>query len=126
MSYKDINSLSNKEFPNEAYADFMTLITKYNISNITGNTFIHFFNKYFNLFKFPLPKSINQGCIFINNLNNYLLTYYKTFITNYNNYNNYLYYHSFENCIKKILLISDILQYFTLDFKKCEVSIIIY
>ena len=43
MSYEDINSLSNKEFLNEAYADFITLITKYNISNTTSNAFIHFF-----------------------------------------------------------------------------------
>ena len=69
---------------------------------------------------------INQGCIFINNLNNPLLTYYKTFITNYNDYNYYLYHYSFENCIKKILTIPNILQYFTLDFEKHEVSIIIY
>ena len=64
ISYEDINSLSNKEFPNEAYADFMTLITKYNISNTTGNVFIYFFNKYSNLFKSSLPKSINQRHIY--------------------------------------------------------------
>jgi hypothetical protein len=126
MSYENINSLSNREFPNEAYADFMTLITKYNISNTTDNAFIHFFNKYSNLSKSPLPKSINQGRTFMNNLNNPLLTYHKTFITNYNDYNYYLYHHSIENCIKKILSIPNISQYFTLDFEKREVSIIIY
>ena len=64
----------------------------------------------------------------MNNFNDSLLTYYKTFILNYNDNNYYLYYHSFENCIKNILSISNILvfQYFTLDFKNCEVSIIIY
>ena len=126
MSYEDINSLSNKEFPNEAYANFMTLITKYNISNTTGNAFIHFFNKYSNLSKSPLSKSINQGCTFMNNLNDPLLTYHKTFILNHNDNNYYLYYHSFENCIKNILSISNIFQYFTLDFENRKVSIIIY
>lgn len=104
----------------------MTLITKHNISNTTGNAFIHFFNKYSNLSKSPLPKSINQGRIFMNNLNNPLLTYQKTFITNYNDNDYFLYHHSIENCLKNILSISNISQYFMLNFEKKEVSIIIY
>ncbi|RHZ89333.1 hypothetical protein Glove_16g105 [Diversispora epigaea] len=47
-----------KEFPNEAYADLMTLVTKHNLSNKAGNSIIKFFNRHSDLSQSPLPKNI--------------------------------------------------------------------
>ena len=51
----------NVNYPNEAYEDFMTLVTKHRLSNATGNAIIRFFNKHTNLDKSLLPKSTEQG-----------------------------------------------------------------
>ena len=40
---------ANTNYPNEAYADLMTLVTKYKLNNATGNAIIKFFNKHTNL-----------------------------------------------------------------------------
>src|SRR5260364_475970 len=48
------------EFPNEAYADLIVLVTKYKLSNAAGNAIISFFNKHSNHSKSPLPKNIKQ------------------------------------------------------------------
>ncbi|RHZ59682.1 hypothetical protein Glove_362g12 [Diversispora epigaea] len=50
-----------KEFLNEAYADLMTLITKYNLSNKAKNSIIKFFNKHLDLSQSPLLKNIKTG-----------------------------------------------------------------
>src|SRR6185369_8301583 len=50
-----------EEFPNESYADLMTLVTKYNLNNKAGNAIIKFFNKHSNLSISPLPKNIETG-----------------------------------------------------------------
>ncbi|RHZ67776.1 hypothetical protein Glove_299g53 [Diversispora epigaea] len=47
-----------KEFSNKAYADLMTLVTKYNLSNKAGNSIIKFFNRHSDLSQSPLPKNI--------------------------------------------------------------------
>ncbi|KAF0492520.1 zn-finger domain-containing protein [Gigaspora margarita] len=50
-----------QEFPKEAYADLMVLVTKYKLSNAAGNAIISFFNKHSKHSKSPLPKNIKQG-----------------------------------------------------------------
>ncbi|RHZ83633.1 hypothetical protein Glove_89g16 [Diversispora epigaea] len=50
-----------KEFPNEAYADLMTLVTKHNLSNKAGNSIIKFFNRHSDLSQSPLPKNIETA-----------------------------------------------------------------
>ena len=55
---KESEAVTNADFPNEVYADLIALVTKYNLSNATGNTIIKFFNKYMNLSIFPLSKSM--------------------------------------------------------------------
>ncbi|RHZ81234.1 hypothetical protein Glove_122g86 [Diversispora epigaea] len=47
-----------KEFLNETYANLMTLIIKYNLSNKAKNSIIKFFNRYSDLSQSPLPKNI--------------------------------------------------------------------
>src|ERR1044071_9860670 len=49
------------EFPNEAYADLMVLVTQHKLNNKAGNAIIKFFNKHSNLTTSPLPKNIERG-----------------------------------------------------------------
>ena len=65
----------NADYPNEAYADLMTLVTKHNISNKTGDAIIKFFNKHANLNTSPLLKSIMQGRNYMDNMNIPSLTF---------------------------------------------------
>ena len=58
---EDPRSEPNTEFPNDAYKDLMILVTKYKLSNKASNDIIHFFNKYPNFTKLPLPKNIEKG-----------------------------------------------------------------
>ncbi|KAF0541170.1 zn-finger domain-containing protein [Gigaspora margarita] len=57
----DNESQEYDEFPNEAYANLMLLVTKYKLSNTAENAIISFFNKHSNHFKSLLPKNIKQG-----------------------------------------------------------------
>ncbi|RHZ69536.1 hypothetical protein Glove_283g70 [Diversispora epigaea] len=49
------------EFPNNAYADLMALVTNYNLSNEATNAMIHFFNEHSNLPLSSLPKNAKKG-----------------------------------------------------------------
>lgn len=111
------------DYPNEAYADLMALVTKHNISNKTGNAIIKFFNKHANFTESPLPKSIEQGRKYMDNMNLPTLSFTKTHVKNYNDNNYYLHHRSLINCIKNILSIPDISQNFALAFEKLEVII---
>jgi len=113
-------------YPNEAYADLMTLVTKYNLSNKTGNAIIKFFNKHSNLNTSPLPKSIKKGRKYMDNMNIPNFEFDKTLVINYNNNDYYLHHRSLINCIKSILSIHNILQSFVLSFEKLEVIILVY
>jgi hypothetical protein len=123
---KESESEVNASYPNEAYADLMTLVTKYKLSNTTGNAIIKFFNKHANLSASPLPKSIEKGRKYMDNLNLPNLAYNKTLVTNYNNNDYYLHHRSLINCIKNILSIHDILENFVLNFEKLEVIILVF
>ena len=109
------------EFPNKAYADFMALITNYNLSNEAANAIIHFFNEHSNLPLSPLPKNAKKGRDLIEKMKILTLTSKKHKILTYNNIDYYLYYHPILNCIKNILSIPDISQNFMLNFENFEV-----
>ncbi|RHZ87206.1 hypothetical protein Glove_39g26 [Diversispora epigaea] len=69
---------SIREFPNEAYADLMTLVIENNLSNKAGNAIIKFFNKHSDLPQSsPLPKNIETGRKFMNKMNISQLSYSK-------------------------------------------------
>ena len=68
-------------FPNDAYKDLMILITKHKLNNKAGNDIIHFFNKYSNLTKSPLPKNIEKGREFMNNMKIFNFEFCKILIT---------------------------------------------
>jgi hypothetical protein len=104
-------------FPNEAYADLMVLVTKYKLSNTASNAIISFFNKHSNHTISPLPKNITQGKIFMNNMKSNLL-YKKTKVLDYNNSEYFLYHMPLISCIKNILEVPDISQNFALEYEE--------
>lgn len=118
---EEFASEMKSKFPNEAYADLMTLVTKHKLNNVTGNAIIKFFNKHANHSTSPLPKSIEQGRKFIDNMNLPEHSFEQTCVITHNNQKYYLHHRSLLNCIKSILSIPDILQNFSLKFKKLEV-----
>src|ERR1051325_9098392 len=63
------------EFPNEAYADLMTLVTNYKLNNKAGNAIIKFFNNHSNVPQSPLPINIEKGRKFMNNMKFHNLTF---------------------------------------------------
>ena len=111
-----------KEFPNEAYADLMTLVTDYKLSNRAGNAIIKFFNKHSNVPQSPLPINIEKGRKFMNNMKFPNLTFKKICIASHNHKEYFLHYQDLIHCIKNILAIPDITQEFALSFENCEVK----
>jgi hypothetical protein len=110
------------EFPNEAYADLMTLVTDYKLSNKAGNAIIKFFNKHSNVPQSPLPINIEKGRKFMNNMKFPNLTFKKICIVSHNHKEYFLHYQDLIHCIKNILAIPDITQDFALSFENYEVK----
>ena len=110
------------EFPNEAYADLMTLVTDYKLSNRAGNAIIKFFNKHSNVPQSPLPINIEKGRKFMNNMKFPNLTFKKICIASHNHKEYFLHYQDLIHCIKNILAIPDITQDFALSFENCKVK----
>ena len=109
------------EFPNEAYKDLMLLVTKYKINNKAGNEIIRFFNKHSTLTKSPLPRNIEKGRAFMNNMKFSDLEFNKILIACHNNKDYFLYYQDLIRCIKNILAIPDITQKFALSYENHKV-----
>src|SRR5205823_2786848 len=110
------------EFSNKAYADLMTLVTDYKLSNKAGNAIIKFFNKHSNVLQSPLPINIEKGRKFMNNMKFPNLTFKKICIASHNHKEYFLHYQDLIHCIKNILAIPDITQDFALSFENCEVK----
>lgn len=125
LNEEEFKSEINATFPNEAYGDLMSLVSKYKLSNMTGNAIIKFFNKHANINKSPLPKSIEQGRKYMNNMDLPSLEYTKTFVIKYKNNEYFLHHRSLTNCIRNILSIPDISQNFALAFEEVKVIIFI-
>lgn len=114
---------SKLEFPNEAYKDLMFLVTNHKLNNKAGNAIIRFFNKHSTLPKSPLPKSIENGRKFMNNMNFPNLVFNKILITNHNGKDYFLHYQNLIHCIKHILSVPNITQNFALSFENYEVQV---
>ena len=95
----------------------MILVTKYKLSNIARNIIILFFNKYSNHLISPLPKNIKQEKLFMNNMKSNL-SYMKTKVLDHDNTEYFLYYMPLISCIKNILEVPDILQYFVFEYEE--------
>ena len=116
------NSKTCTEFPNDAYKDLMLLVTKYKINNKGDNEIIRFFNKHSNLTESPLPKNIEQGRAFMNNMKFSNLEFSKVLITKHKDKDYFLYYQNLIQCIKNILAVPDITQNFALSYENYEVN----
>jgi len=116
--------LGLEEFPNDAYKDLMILITKNKLSNRAGNDVIQFFNKHSNLAISPLPKNIEKGREFMDNMKISSLEFDKVLITNHNDKDYFLYYQNLMNCVKNILAVPDITKDLALSFKSYKVNIL--
>ncbi|RHZ68221.1 hypothetical protein Glove_296g11 [Diversispora epigaea] len=106
-----------KEFPNEAYADLMTLVTKHNLNNKAGNSIIKFFNRHSDLSQSPLPKNIETGRKFMDKMNISQLSYSKHCILVHNNREYFINYRPIKNCIEILLSNSEILQHFIFKYE---------
>jgi hypothetical protein len=120
--FEDSESKTCSEFPNDAYRDLMLLVTNHKLSNKAGNDIIHFFNKHSNLTTSPLPKNIEKGRAFMNNMKFSNLEFSKVLITNHGGKDYYLYYQNLIYCIKNILSVPDIIQDFALCYKNYKVN----
>ncbi|KAF0517318.1 zn-finger domain-containing protein [Gigaspora margarita] len=107
----------HEEFPNEAYADLMVLVTKYKLSNAAGNAIISFFNKHSKYSTSPLPKNIRQEKEFMNNIKSNL-SYKKTKVLDLNDTEYFLYHMPLISCIENILKIPDIAQNLEFEYKE--------
>ena len=116
------NSKTCTEFSNDAYKDLMLLVTKYKINNKGSNEIIRFFNKHSNLTESPLPKNIEQGRTFMNNMKFSNLEFSKVLITKHKDKDYFLYYQNLIQCIKNILAVPDITQNFALSYKNYKVN----
>ncbi|KAF0458736.1 zn-finger domain-containing protein [Gigaspora margarita] len=106
-----------EEFPNEAYADLMVLVTKYKLSNTARNAIISFFNKYSKHSTSPLPKNIRQEKEFMNNIKSNL-SYKKTKVLDFDDTKYFLYHIPLISYIENILKIPDIAQNLEFEYKK--------
>ncbi|RHZ89694.1 hypothetical protein Glove_12g2 [Diversispora epigaea] len=106
-----------KEFPNEAYADLMTLVTKHNLNNKAGNSIIKFFNRHSDLSQSPLPKNIETGRKFMDKMNISQLSYSKHCILVHNNREYFINYRPIKICIEILLSNSEILQHFIFKYE---------
>jgi len=118
---EDSRSEPYTEFPNDAYKDLMILVTKHKLNNKAGNDIICFFNKHANLTKSPLPKNIEKGRKFMDNMAFSNMEFCKVLITNHGGKDYYLYYQNLIKCIKNILSVPNITQDFALSYENYEV-----
>ncbi|KAF0561122.1 zn-finger domain-containing protein [Gigaspora margarita] len=107
----------HEEFPNEAYANLMVLVTKYKLSNAAGNAIISFFNKHSKHLTSLLPKNIRQEKEFMNNIKSNL-SYKKTKVLDLDDTEYFLYHMPLISCIENILKIPDIAQNLEFEYKE--------
>ncbi|RHZ77156.1 hypothetical protein Glove_184g117 [Diversispora epigaea] len=112
---------SIREFPNEAYADLMTLVIENNLSNKAGNAIIKFFNKHSDLPQSsPLPKNIETRRKFMNKMNISQLSYSKYCILIHNGQEYFIHYRPIKNCIENLLSNPEILKHFMFKYENSE------
>ena len=123
QSFEEEPEIKNvKEFPSEAYADLMTLVTKHNLNNQTGNAIINFFNKHSNLQISPLPKNILAGRKFMDDMDLSHLANYKHRILVHNDNEYFIHYYPVKNCIENLLSNPNITEDFAYDYEDLAVK----
>jgi hypothetical protein len=100
------------DWPNEAYHEFMELITEGNISNKIGDKIIKFFNKHSNLEESPLPSSTKNGKDYLNQIKSPSIDFKEKILTTYNGVDLYLYYRPIFRTIQALLQRSEVADNF--------------
>ena len=121
-SFEEPEIKNVKEFPSEAYADLMTLVTKHNLNNQTSNAIINFFNKHSNLPISPLPKNILAGQKFMDDMDLSHLANYKHRILVHNDIEYFIHYCPVKNCIENLLSNPEITEHFAYDYENLAVK----
>ena len=121
-----MTNLKNTRFPNEAYADLMELVIKYNLNNKARNLIIKFFNKHSNLSTSPLPKNIETGRKLMDLMNIQNLSYSKHCILVHNNKEYFIHYRPIKNCIENLLANPNIIKNFIFKYQSLQVIIYLY
>jgi hypothetical protein len=101
------------KWPNDAYHDFMELVSKGNLSNKIGDRIIKFFNKYSGLEKSPLPKSTKNGKDFLNQIQSTSLNFKEVILTD-SGINITFYYRPIFRAIQTLLQRPGITDHFVL------------
>jgi hypothetical protein len=103
-------------WPNDAYREFMEIISKHQLSNSVGDAFIKFFNKHSNLDVSPLPPTTKFGKEFLDNSTIPHMTFKEIPIITFQGVNYTFYYRSLIKTIKSLLMIDSINQQLVLKF----------
>ena len=115
---------SIREFPNEAYADLMTLVIENNLSNKARNAIIKFFNKNSDLPQSsPLPKNIKTGRKYMNKMNISQLSYSKHRVLIHNGQDYFIHYRPIKNYIENLLSNPETSRHFLFKYENSEVNI---
>jgi len=117
-AYNDMKHPQHTEWPNEAYREFMEITTKYQLSNAASDAIIHFFNKFSNLDKSPLPVSTQIGKKFLDSTNIRYNTFKDISITTFQGIEYTLYYRPVIQAIKSLLAIDDVNQNFAVHYEE--------
>jgi hypothetical protein len=122
-SFQNIEEPEINEFPNEAYADLMTLVTKHNLNNKAGNAIIKFFNNHSNVPVSPLPKNITAGRKYMDKMNLSQFSYHKHCILVHNGLEYFIHFRPIIKCIENLLSNLEITKHFVCEYKNLEVNI---
>ena len=104
------------DWPNDAYREFMEIISKHQLSNSVGDAFIKFFNKHSNLDVSPLPPTTKFGKEFLDNSTIPHMMFKEIPIITFQGVKYTFYYRSLIKTIKSLLMIDSINQQLVLKF----------
>lgn len=100
----------------------MALVMNHNLNNKTGNAIIKFFNEHSNVSISPLPKNIETGRKFMDNMNLSHLANYKHRILIHNSNEYFVHYCPIKSCIENLLSNQELVEHFAYDYEDLEVN----
>ncbi|RIB00684.1 hypothetical protein C2G38_2051468 [Gigaspora rosea] len=116
-AFQDLYHPRTVEWPNDAYHEFMEIINKYQLSNLAGDAFITFFNKFSNLDISLLPPSTKTGKEFLDDTIVPYMMFKEVSVKMFQNVEYVFYYRSLIKTIKSLLMINSINQSLVLQYE---------
>ena len=98
------------KFPDEAYAEFMELISKHHITNSAGDDILKWFHSNHMRIEAKIPKNTAQGRAFVDSMNIMHVQFQKSLVMKYENEDYYLYHRPIFDAVKELLLNPEILK----------------